>query len=83
MIIVNARVKTPVGDGLVNGFIETSPLTCLVQVAVTDENRVHLADANCWTPKATHRALFEFKESELEIVHEQTSLFRNTKRKDQ
>lgn len=65
-IITNTKVKSPIGDGVVNGF--TGPTTCLVQIALTDSNRKHLADANCWTPRATHLALFEFQESELTVI---------------
>lgn len=66
-IVTSTRVVTPVGSGWVNGFTNFSPLTCLVQVEINDENRKHLTDANCWTPRATHLALFEFDEKELTI----------------
>lgn len=72
-IITNTKVNTPIGMGWVNGFTNKDPLTCIVQVPINDENRAHLADANCWTPKATHLALFEYKESELTVIHERTS----------
>lgn len=68
LITTNTKVKTPVGPGVVYGHTNDNPLTCLVQVPVTDENRKHLRDANCWTSAATHLALFEFKESELTIA---------------
>lgn len=67
-IVTNTKVQTPIGIGYVNGFTKEEPLTCLVQVRVTEQNRAHLAATNCWTPKATHLALFEFKESELTII---------------
>lgn len=68
LITTNTKVKTPIGVGVVYGHTQEAPLTCLVRVEITDENRARLKDSNCWTPKATHLALFEFKESELTIT---------------
>lgn len=67
-LITNTKVQSPVGIGYVNGYTQESPLKCLVQVTITDENRSHLSDPNCWTPKATHLALFEIEESELKAI---------------
>jgi hypothetical protein len=68
LITTNTKVKTPIGVGTVYGHTKESPLTCLVRVTITDENRARLTDRNCWTPKATHLALFEFEEKELTIA---------------
>jgi hypothetical protein len=67
-IITNTKVNTPAGVGYVNGFSKLNPLTCVVEINITDENRHHLADDGCWTKEATHVALFEFLEKELTIA---------------
>jgi len=65
------EVKTPVGEGVVQGNFEvrqsgdTVEQCVLVRVPITDETRHLLGAASCLTPHANASALFVFAESEL------------------
>lgn len=66
----NEKVKTPLGEGRVQGGfmvkqMENSLRAVLVRIPLTDAVRAQLAKPNCITPRATVSALFVFAESEL------------------
>lgn len=67
----NTKVKTPFGDGVVQGNFEVrqgdEPIEqcVLVRVPLMDANRHALGDSRCMTPHATDTALFVFAENEL------------------
>lgn len=72
MLRVNQSVTTPIGIGVFQGKYEIisrlmGPVeTCVaVRIELNDENRGHLVDSNCVTPRATHSALFVFAESQV------------------
>lgn len=60
---VNDDVVTLLGPGVVQGQAEDGRI--LVRIQITDENRKHLADANCWSPRATVSGVWAFGEDEV------------------
>lgn len=80
MVPTNARVKTPIGDGVCQGSYAATDVTgldssdaesqpvehyVLVRIPITEENLHLLGSTKCLTPRATTSALFVFAESEV------------------
>jgi hypothetical protein len=72
MLTTNTKVKTPIGEGFVQGpfAVETvsgDPVVrgALVRLPVNDITRPHLNQSNCMTPHATISGLWVFQEKEL------------------
>lgn len=66
----NSKVRTPLGEGVVQGGwavrqTEEIVRAVLVRIPLTDEIRKRLNDSNCMTPHATATALFVFRASEV------------------
>jgi hypothetical protein len=62
-MITNQHVKTPLGEGVVQGRFCDEFL--LVRLPVNEATRSQLSQSFCITPHALRSALFYFKESEL------------------
>lgn len=69
--MVNQKVKTEFGDGIVQGnYAETDALGMIVSVVqlvrltINDKTIKHLKESNCLTPNANKSALFTFPISE-------------------
>jgi hypothetical protein len=71
MMNTNARIKTPIGEGISQGLYairdgqgEIVRQAVLVRLPVNDQTRGHLSEPNCLTPRANRSALFVFPTSE-------------------
>lgn len=67
----NAKVNTPVGEGVVQGGftirqLENELRAVLVRVPLSDAVREHLRETCCVTPHAEHSALFVFPEEQVQ-----------------
>jgi hypothetical protein len=72
MITTNAKVKTPIGDGIVQGGFAVKDAqgdqvaaAVLVRMPVNDITRAQLSKSHCLTPHASRSALFVFTQGEL------------------
>ena len=73
MITTNSKVKTPVGDGIVQGGFAVKDTqgdqvaaAVLVRVPVNDTTRAQLNKSHCLTPHASQSALFVFTRGDLQ-----------------
>lgn len=64
---INQKVKTPIGEGVVQGrYLKSGEdEAVLVRIVITEENRHLLGSPSCMTPRAYASALFVLKESEV------------------
>lgn len=73
-ISINQKVKTPLGEGFVQGqFQVQDPQTSTVistgiavRLPVNEVTQPHLKDASCLTSHATYSGVWVFQESELQ-----------------
>lgn len=67
MFQINQKVKTTLGEGVIQGryLKEGEEEAVLVRIAITDENKHMTGSPKCMTPRAFGSALFVLKESEV------------------
>lgn len=64
---VNSKVRTPLGEGVVQGKFDTATMAdaYLVRLPINDQTRSMLQQSNCMTPGAIFSGLWVFPESDL------------------
>ena len=71
MLVANMKVKTPIGDGMVQGAfavnVGSEPVVkgVLVRLPINELTRTQMTQSNCLTPRAAVSGVWVFQESEL------------------
>lgn len=72
MITVNQKIKTPIGEGVIQGFFavidsnsEKAAVGVAVRLPVNDLTRPELNKSNCLTPLAVFSGVWVFPEKDL------------------
>jgi len=72
MITVNQKVRTPIGEGVIQGFFavldgnnEKAAVGVAVRLPVNDLTRAELHKENCLTPMAVFSGVWVFPEKDL------------------